>query len=411
MSPGLWRIPSNRPARRVHFDSRSSRCPSLLVLVVLVACWPLRPAQADDAAEREVARRLFAEGVAAAASQHWEVAADIFEESLRHAEHPATRFNLVLTSAELHRPLDVLRNAAVFLDLPETDSRPETRLRVRELMTEATRALAVLDIAMQPKSAELSVDGRPPEVLYGGRIYLLPGLHVLATRKPGKAPTQVEQLLEAGQSVAWPELREGRVSPEPSSLPASAQQAGAHAAAKASVQEVATTRSERRRFRTAWAIGGLAAVSGAASVALYAATKVLGEELARKGAAAAGYPSSADRYRTLQYTVAPLALTSGVLMAGAIALGPRLTRGVSLGWGVGGIASGIALAGLSAVWLAREPQPLVAHTPVQRPYVQAGCLWLGASLPLLSYGLILLIERARGRPLPVQSLLPLKVSW
>jgi hypothetical protein len=377
---------------------------------VLCASWPSQATHAQDETERVAAKQLFEQGVVAAANKDWAVATGLFEESLRHAEHPATRFNLVLANDELQRSLEVVRHAWAFLDLAETESRPEARVQVRELVERATRALAVLDMEALRDKAELSVDGHPPQVVHGTLVYLLPGAHVLETRRPGQLVQKAELTLEAGQSGDWPNgntnaSAESPPTPVPS---ANAQLAPVRVAAPV---EAHTQKLETLRYRAAWTVGGVAAASAVAAVALYAAAKLRGEDLAREGSSAAGYPGNADHYGALKNAVAPLAIGSGVLMAGAIALGPRLTQGKSLGWGVAAIASGAALVGLAGAWFAHGPRPLVEGTPVESPVVQAGCLWLGASLPLMTYGVSLLIARARRRPSAEHSFSPLKVVW
>jgi hypothetical protein len=66
---------------------------------------------------------------------------------------------------------------------------------------------------------------------------------------------------------------------------------------------------------------------------------------------------------------------------------------------------------LGGVWLAQEPRALVEGTPVNSAVAQAGCLWIAGSLPLITYGLIVLIARARHRTLAARDALPLRVSW
>jgi hypothetical protein len=360
-----------------------------------------------------VAKQLFERGVAAAAKRDWELATGLFEESLRHAEHRATRFNLVVANDELGRSLEVVRHAWAFLDLPGTESRPEARAQVRELMEQATRALAVLNIEALQGIAELSADGRPLQVVHGPLFYLLPGPHVLRTSEPGQPDRIVELTLEAGQAGNWP-APPARANPamEESSprhkSTASTQLAPIPRKALVALrgQKLATA-----RYRAAWALGGVGATSGIASVALYAAAKLRGETLVREGWTAPGYPRDADRYGMLKNAVAPLALAGGALMAGAIILGPHAAERTSLAWGVAAIVSGAALAGLGAFWLAQGPSPLIEGTHVQSPVIQAGCLWLGASLPLLTYGSKWAIARARNRSFARETFALPSVNW
>src|SRR5689334_18648551 len=142
MSRRLWPILPNRTARQ----TRAAPRPSLLLsprawlcLVGLAVSWPMRAVHAQDEPDPVAAKQLFEQGVAAAANKDWEVAAGLFDESLRRAEHPATRFNLLLANDELGRSLEVVRHAWAFLDLPETESRPEARVQVRDLLERATR--------------------------------------------------------------------------------------------------------------------------------------------------------------------------------------------------------------------------------------------------------------------------------
>lgn len=374
-----------------------------LRLCVLVTQLLVGTACAQDDAVTD-ARRLFEEGVNAGASKDWELAVQRFEASLQEAEHPAARFNLVLAYAELRRNLDVVRHAWVFLDLPETESRPEARVQVRELLEKATRTLAVLNTERVANEAKLRVDGRPPQVTHGTLVYLPPGSHTLETQRPGQAAAYAVTLsLVAGYFGHWPELPENAAAvAQPRSL----------VVAKAPVAPPLVPAPSSWRYRAAWAVGNLGAVTGVAAVALYAATKLRAEELEHADWSEAGYIDEADRYGRLKLSVAPMALGSGLLMAGALLLGPRIAQSGSLAWGVAALASGVAMVGLGAVWLAHEPRTLIKGVEdVTSPVHQAGYLWIAASLPLIAYGLTVVIARARQRTMTADSALPLRMRW
>jgi hypothetical protein len=80
-------------------------------------------------------------------------------------------------------------------------------------------------------------------------------------------------------------------------------------------------------------------------------------------------------------------------MAGGVVTGTQLMRRGSLGWALGCLLAGTALAVTGGVFLVQSPEPLVPDTDVNRPSRERGSLLIGASLPLLAYSIRFLVRR------------------
>lgn len=355
----------------------------------VIALWLLLgqlPVRADDA----LARQTFDAGVTATEENRWADAARLFEASLGESDKLATRFNLILAYHALDRPLDLARHALHLLASPDRSRREEARSQATELLADALRKLAVLNLSALPADSQLQVDGRVPSLVRDAKMYLLPGVHHLELRLGPSIYEAIEISLNAGHELAWPRLGRGSsqdaveaVPPAPAAMTA--------AAPKPINQRLDVSPTSIRRTRAAWAIGGIgAALTVAAGSCLLAASRQA-DQLAEggiPGTTKPGYYDAVDQYHRTLNAVVPMALTGGALMAGAVLVGERAILHRSLAWSIASAATGLAMFGLGAYLFAREPGLIIPTAEeFERPARESGSLLFAAGLPLLTYGI------------------------
>lgn len=143
------------------------------------------------------------------------------------------------------------------------------------------------------------------------------------------------------------------------------------------------------------------------------ATVRRGNDLAEggiEGTQESGYLSATDRYAALSYAATSLALSGGVLMASAIAVGVHIQPRGSLAWGISALTAGAALLGVGAYFAIREPDVLIETTELYGPSRHAGSLLIGAALPLIAYGVVVL-PRRRPLHLALRGISQVRVTW
>ena len=367
---------------------------------LLFVLWGLLLLSSDAArADDELGKRRFSEGVGAAEERRWADAARLFEESLAHGDRPATRFNLVLASHELSRPLEVTRHVLAFLAYPDQDAHTEARAKASQLLTLAVQRLASISTQSVPTAATLTIDGAPPSVRDGEQIYLLPGLHRLEAILTSGLVESSELQLTAGQKLPWPRP------PEPSPLSSAAPPAVATLPMPTSNRSLS-----RLRTRLAWSSGVLGAALMISSFGCYLGAEHRADELSALDSMSTGYVSGFDDYLRLTNAILATALPGGVLMVGAVALGERSRHG-TLGGSLASLTAGGAALALGTTLMVREPEPVVPGVGANRPSLQAGGLLVSAALPLLTYALMAPFTRGREHKSVVTSVAPLRVSW
>jgi hypothetical protein len=378
----------------------------LWTLVLWLTAWC--PVRADD----QRAKQLFDAGVAAGSADRWDEAASQLEASLREADKPATRYNLVLAYHELKRPIELARHALAFLREPGVGGREDARALAGELFDQAKRALAVLDVGALPTDATLSVDGQPPEVTNGPSIYVSPGGHVLEARFTQAAPERVELVLSAGESRPWP--REASLAAHTLTVPMRAQ-----AGNEPPVQPARAIDDDRFsirliRQRAARSMGVTGAALTVAGVACLWLTDERGDRLARggiEGTEIRGYFDEVDRYWRSSRAVMPLGFAGGALMAAAVLTGNRARRTGSVAWSVASLVAGSLALGAGAYLLIRKPAQVIPDTEVDRPSRQAGSLLIGAASPMITYGFAYLGQRRREVRVGLSGVASLRLGW
>jgi hypothetical protein len=341
-------------------------------------------------ADETKARELFGAGVEAILAHNWSDAVRLLEASLAQKDKPACRFNLVIANRELHRPLEVARHAVAFLATVEGRSHAEEAAEVRTFLADALHELVTLQVDGLPLGAQLKVDGAPPRVMDGSRIYDLPGLHRLELWIGESQLESIDIVLAAGAVQPWPRGRALRdpaaaieprraATDEPRGTLSDVQPVSERAA------EPPPRPSASMKKTLAYTLGLTGAAAGLTAVVTYGFVAHRGNELRGTDSEASGYLPTADRYARAQATIMPLAFVGGALMASASVLAVRKPR-AALAVSITALVLGVAATSVGAVLMARTPETLVDGTDVTSPSRQAGSLCLGAALPLLTFG-------------------------
>jgi hypothetical protein len=373
---------------------------ALCLGILLTSLWFAPAAGLAQEEPANEAKVLFDEGVTLSQEQRWADAVERFERSLRLADRPSTRFNLVHAYAALGKPLEVARHALAFLSLSPEPHRAQARAEAQQALTVASRDLAILSTQALPRASTVWVDGAAPAVRDATRVYVLPGVHRLELRMAGAAPEITEVELGRGQTVLWP--RHARSEPVVASavaappVTAPSAQPAITASLPAPQLETSLSRPEPRwRKRLSIVSGTLGAGATATAVTLYALLHHRANELSQTNPyTEAGFGAMTQGYDGLMPVVPALATVGGVLMAQAVAMGPRSSRWGSRGTAITALSLGGALLGAAVYFLARHPPAIetdVEGMPSQAlhrewPTRALGSVLGALSAPLLSYG-------------------------
>jgi hypothetical protein len=346
------------------------------------------------------ARQLFAEGLKAASRNDWLEAVRLLEASAEQADKPASRYNLVVANQELKRPLEVARHATAFLSMSDSRAHPAEVAEVRAYLNQALRELAVLLLQGLPPGVQPRVDDAAPRVADEAHVYVLPGLHRLELWLDEAPLESIEIELRAGAVQAWPRVGKrteaavavaGALEAVPPDPGQPGVQPGAESAPQAP-RAAATSLSPPPlpawpvKRKLAWSLGIVGAAIGIGAISSYAYALRRADELEGIDPATPGYTSTVRSYQRSTTAVYSLALSGGVLMAGAAALAPHKPRG-ALAVSITALVLGLTALGAGLAFVAQAPKELVKDSTVYRPTREAGALLLGASLPLLTYGI------------------------
>lgn len=157
-------------------------------VVALVASFAMAPlARAQGSTDAGEARALFERGLEQANREAWAEALESFRGSLARLERPATRLNIGAALLRLGRFIEARDEMDALLASSATDS--DERARATELRGLAIAGIRVIELHVEPASANVSVDGSVRQgVIEAGRLELDPGRHRLEVRAAGHAP-------------------------------------------------------------------------------------------------------------------------------------------------------------------------------------------------------------------------------
>jgi hypothetical protein len=161
---------------------------------VLVA-WSVQ-ARAEDPAE--AAARHFERAIQHADAQEYDAALIEFRKAYELSPHYSVNYNIGLASVSAGRPLAAVQAFERYLAEGGTEIPEERRAHVTALIDGERAKLARLVIDLQPKEAEVSIDGALVNVTEAG-LELDPGPHTLAVRAPGRVERSVSVNVRPGE--------------------------------------------------------------------------------------------------------------------------------------------------------------------------------------------------------------------
>lgn len=160
-------------------------------------------AQGVSEAERKAAMQLFREGNALLKDGAAKPASERYREALKHWNHPAIHYNLMLALVNLDQPLELHEHAQEAMKYgaaPLDDERFQQAQRIDSLIV---KTLAKVSLACEQPGAQVVMDGQPLFTAPGKfEGYVRAGPHTIVANKEGYLPTQVSKSLPAGEVSA-----------------------------------------------------------------------------------------------------------------------------------------------------------------------------------------------------------------
>jgi hypothetical protein len=207
----------------------------LRILLIVISVWATTPAflwagpslprasaQTDAVQQRELARRLFNEGVALAEAERWAQALTAFRRSADLVARPSTLYNIANALYRLDRPVEGLQELDRYQAMPEVLSNLRDRERGVDLRNLLERAVGHLRLTITPASAEVFIDGKLcAETGLERDVLLDPGSHSIRVTHRGYETNSREIEVERGgqhaEAIALTPRR--RAEPRASALP------------------------------------------------------------------------------------------------------------------------------------------------------------------------------------------------
>jgi hypothetical protein len=164
-----------------------------------------------------MAKRRFAEGVAAADAGNYEAARVAFQQAYALKPHPSVLHNLGQSELKTGHYLEAARHLATFLR-DTTFGAPSEREIAKKALSQAEAKLSKLVVEVDVDGAEITVDGVPAgrSPMGPDPAYVEPGDRVIRVQKEAYATFEQHQMFEAGRTAQIKvALRTGEVLPAP----------------------------------------------------------------------------------------------------------------------------------------------------------------------------------------------------
>ncbi|MFW5876916.1 MAG: hypothetical protein ACOCXM_09280 [Myxococcota bacterium] len=350
---------------------------------LLFLCGPA-PALAQDAVGEGSgadAKAAFRTGVEAARVEDWAAAARHFERSFEQTPRVAAAFNLIIAYAHLGEDAKLVRTADAMLEIADPERHRTQREQARALRERAIGRLTKLRLRVQPKDAEVTVDGEARSDRGEERAWWLePGEHAVDLSAPDMRSQTVSFVGEAGEEVVLalqlqPAEEGGGEGAKPQEVPSETREA---AGGTGRTGGPAETESRWRRGVT-MSLLGLGSVGVGAGVLAQAMAFVRAKRLESRDPQQPGFVSEADEYRRWRAVSLALPLLGGLALSAAAALSEWRLHGAARWWV---LAAGGALVATGAVLMALTP-PRIGETRLTDPRRSVGSLLAGMGLPMM----------------------------
>lgn len=177
---------------------------ALLSAVAAVTVAPPARAQGDAPvtdAERARARAQFDRGVERFAAGDFTAALAAFQGAYAAQPHPVVRVNIASCHEKLGNAPAALTEYELFLE-EMTGQRSDKRAEVLRAVRRLRKAVATLELRVEPASAVIRIDGEVPVMTVpSSRVNLLPGAHTVEVSSEGYRPLYRDVMLRPGKPV------------------------------------------------------------------------------------------------------------------------------------------------------------------------------------------------------------------
>jgi tetratricopeptide (TPR) repeat protein len=147
------------------------------------------PAQVHADARDDEARALFEKGVEASDEGHWAEASDAFRRSLELVERQSTRFNLLTALYRQGEYRAAIQVGDEYLRVTDANEDKARRAEVMRVLAEMRDTMGTLEIVVEPRTAQVRVDGDPVSGEGSRRVLdLPPGRHEVIVQAEGYSP-------------------------------------------------------------------------------------------------------------------------------------------------------------------------------------------------------------------------------
>jgi hypothetical protein len=174
---------------------------AVVALLTLALCAFPRPARAQTADAKTVARAKALEGSRVADEGQHQRALELFREAYALYPEPAYLYDMGVEYQALGREVEALDAYGRFLRDPRNTPRSLV-VHASELQAELEKRLGEIQLRGAPDGAEIDIDDQPRGTAPPGeRMRARPGLHRVVVRRPGYAPFQADVNVPEGGPV------------------------------------------------------------------------------------------------------------------------------------------------------------------------------------------------------------------
>ena len=170
-----------------------SRIACVLVVSLALSARAHAQSAADEAA------RHFERAIAHADAHEFDAALIEFEKAYELSPHYSVQYNIGLASAAAGRTLAAVRAFERYLAEGGAEIPAERRAQITALIRAERAKLAILELELEPRNAEVVLDGNPTTLPEKG-LELEPGAHELVVRAPGHLERRLPLTLRAGET-------------------------------------------------------------------------------------------------------------------------------------------------------------------------------------------------------------------
>jgi hypothetical protein len=177
-----------------------SRVVAFATLLALLLFATLALAQPKGGAEAKQAKALFEEGISLSDNGKWPEALEAFRKSDALVPSASVKFNIGATLRALGRYVEAKNTLEAILkdaDSPKSTVKPALKEEVKKVLADVYDKVVMITVKLDPKDADLQIDGADAAPLPDGRFEMDPGRHVFVVSAKGHETTTISRTLTA----------------------------------------------------------------------------------------------------------------------------------------------------------------------------------------------------------------------